>query len=394
MKKSVYTTWAALLGAGMVFAQAQPVLAQDVTIDGAPVVLTVSGTGAGEGTEGAAPAEGVDVTAEGGEGVAADGQAAAATVDKEVESFRIFGETQDGQMLIRTDGGDEYVSKDELSILLPELNLDGFPIVEETPVFGQGTRGEDVVMMQQVLADLGYLEGDIDGAYGGGTAEAVSKFQTDRGLEATGIADVYTMMLIKAIDTGLEESVTVSSKGFEFPEEKFPEIVENVDADLEAFMEPRWRWHFDELTQTGVIDPGIALGGFAVEAPAIDKISGSADIKLCVAKDEATGVFTLTPVIIVETESASRPYMQGATMNKGGSPVVRMEEAETTGELNGITMYETGYIKLTPEALDALAGGEITSITLQGKNKSYDVEVSLDGENVKAFAKACKELAK
>ena len=387
MKKSVYTVWAALLGAGMVFAQAQTVLAQDVTLDGAPVVLTVSVAGAEEGTEGAAPAEGVDAAAEDGESAGAEGQAAA-TVDKEVESFRIFGETQDGRMLIRTDGGDEYISKDDLSAILPELNLEGFPIVEETPAFGQGTGGEDVIVLQQVLADLGYPEGAVDGSYGGCTAGAVSKFQEDRGLEPTGEADVYTMMLIKAIDAGLEESVTVSSKAFEFPEEKFPEIVDNTAANLAAFMEPKWRWSFDETTQTGTIDPGIALGSFAVEAPAIDKISGSACIKLSATKDEATGVFTLTPVIVVVTESASRPYMQGATLN--GASAIRLEEAETTGELNGITMYETGYIKLTPEALEALAGGEVTSITLQGKNKSYDVDVSLEGENVKAFAEACE----
>ena len=387
MKKSVYTTWAALLGAGMVFAQAQPVLAQDVTIDGQPVVLAVSMANAGEGMEVAAPAEGTDAAAvEGSEG-------ASETVEKEVESFRIFGETQDGRMLIRTDGGDEYISKDDLSVLLPELNLEGFPIVEETPAFGQGTSGEDVVMLQQVLADLGYLEGTVDGSYGGGTAEAVSKFQTDHGLEATGTADVYTMMLIKAIDAGLEESVTVSSKGFESPEEKFPEIVENTAVDLEAFMEPKWRYRFDQETESGVIDPGIVLGSFAVEEPAIDKISGSASIKLLVNKDETTGVFTLAPAIVVESESASRPYMQGATLNKGGSPAVRLEEAEATGELSGITMYETSCIKLTTEALEALAGGEITSITLQGKNKSYDVEVSLDGENVAAFAEACEGLA-
>jgi len=89
----------------------------------------------------------------------------------------------------------------------------------------------------------------------------------------------------------------------------------------------------------------------------------------------------------VETESASRPYMQGAAL-KGGS-TIKLEETETTGELSGITMYETSYIKLTPEALDALAAGEIESITLQGKNKSYDIAVSVDSENVKAFAEAC-----
>lgn len=67
---------------------------------------------------------------------------------------------------------------------------------------------------------------------------------------------------------------------------------------------------------------------------------------------------------------------------------------------NGITMYETSYIKLTPEALEALAAEEVGSITLQGKNKNYDVSVqgknkcydesvNADGENVKAFAEAC-----
>ena len=391
MKKSVYTVWAALLGAGMMLSQAQPVLAQDVTIDGAPVVLTVSAP-AEAAEEGALPAEGGEVAAEGSEGTAADAQAAAATADKEVDSFRIFGETQDGRMLIRTDGGDEYISKDELSVLLPELALDGFPIMEETAALGQGSNGEEVITLQQVLTDLGYLEGDIDGSYGGGTAEAVSKFQEERGLDPTGNADIYTMMLIKAIDAGLEESVTVSSKGFESPEEKFPEIVENTAADLEAFMEPRWRWRFDEATQTGAIDPGIALGTFAVEAPAIDKISGTAAIKLRVTKDEATGVFALTPAIVVETESASRPYMQGAALNTDGSAAVRLEETETTGELNGITMYETSYIKLTPEAFEALAAGEVKSITLQGKNKSYDVDVNVDAENMKAFAEACEHI--
>ena len=50
------------------------------------------------------------------------------------------------------------------------------------------------------------------------------------------------------------------------------------------------------------------------------------------------------------------------------------------------------FCRENPEALEALAAGEVKSITLQGKNKSYDVEVSVDGENVKAFAEACQGL--
>ncbi len=62
-----------------------------------------------------------------------------------------------------------------------------------------------VVRIQQKLAELGYLgeeyqsalaDSAADGVYGAGTAEAVARFQTDRGLPATGIADVATQQAL------------------------------------------------------------------------------------------------------------------------------------------------------------------------------------------------------
>ncbi len=62
-----------------------------------------------------------------------------------------------------------------------------------------------VVEIQARLMELGYLSGDsksalngtaADGVYGQGTAKAISSFQTDNGLVATGIADARTQQLL------------------------------------------------------------------------------------------------------------------------------------------------------------------------------------------------------
>ena len=55
-----------------------------------------------------------------------------------------------------------------------------------------GSSGDDVVKLQQGLQVLGHLRGSADGAYGNGTAGAVSAFQASEGLEQTGIADGET----------------------------------------------------------------------------------------------------------------------------------------------------------------------------------------------------------
>jgi peptidoglycan hydrolase-like protein with peptidoglycan-binding domain len=43
-----------------------------------------------------------------------------------------------------------------------------------------------VMNVQQILADLGYVPGPIDGAWGDNTSRAISEFQRDRGLPETG----------------------------------------------------------------------------------------------------------------------------------------------------------------------------------------------------------------
>ena len=58
-------------------------------------------------------------------------------------------------------------------------------------------------LIQEELIAQGYLEGEPDGIYGPGTAEAVSKFQKDHGLTPTGEADPEMQeLLFGAADKG------------------------------------------------------------------------------------------------------------------------------------------------------------------------------------------------
>ncbi len=59
------------------------------------------------------------------------------------------------------------------------------------------TTGPDVVVLQLKLKELGYLNERADGIYGLATESSVKSFQSDRGLEATGIVDKEMLNLLE-----------------------------------------------------------------------------------------------------------------------------------------------------------------------------------------------------
>lgn len=70
--------------------------------------------------------------------------------------------------------------------------------MQEARELKMGDEGDDVLFLQIRLDDLRYFDASLDGRYGKETEEAVRQFQEDNGLEATGIADVRTQILIAA----------------------------------------------------------------------------------------------------------------------------------------------------------------------------------------------------
>ncbi|MBR6955209.1 MAG: D-alanyl-D-alanine carboxypeptidase family protein [Clostridia bacterium] len=64
------------------------------------------------------------------------------------------------------------------------------------PALRNGSRGEEVIRLQQRLQELGYYQGSIDGQFGGGTEEAVMRFQQAAGLAADGLAGEATCAVL------------------------------------------------------------------------------------------------------------------------------------------------------------------------------------------------------
>ncbi len=73
---------------------------------------------------------------------------------------------------------------------------------EETPYqpLRKGSKGTEVVKLQNRLNELGYSVGKADGDFGNKTKVAVEQFQADNGLEVTGIADDKTQELLYSED--------------------------------------------------------------------------------------------------------------------------------------------------------------------------------------------------
>ena len=81
------------------------------------------------------------------------------------------------------------------SMAMPALAL------EATTLYN-GCRGEGVRAMQQALINLGYLQGNADGIFGGQTEEAVRAFQRSNGLTPDGLAGTRTLSALGSARSG------------------------------------------------------------------------------------------------------------------------------------------------------------------------------------------------
>ena len=68
------------------------------------------------------------------------------------------------------------------------------------PLLNTGSKGESVTRLQNRLIELGYLDEEADGDYGGATRSAVRRFQSIAGLEADGIAGPATQTVLFSED--------------------------------------------------------------------------------------------------------------------------------------------------------------------------------------------------
>lgn len=79
-------------------------------------------------------------------------------------------------------------------------------------LYSIGDSGSDVSSIQRKLKKMGYLDGAVDGIYGGDTASAVKAFQSDEGLSATGMVNGDTLSRITS-EYAAQSGETVLSLG-------------------------------------------------------------------------------------------------------------------------------------------------------------------------------------
>lgn len=71
-------------------------------------------------------------------------------------------------------------------------------VLQAAACLGYGSRGHDVVVLQQRLQELNYNVGAIDGEFGRQTRRAVEQFQQEQGLRKTGFVDNDTWRKLSA----------------------------------------------------------------------------------------------------------------------------------------------------------------------------------------------------
>lgn len=89
------------------------------------------------------------------------------------------------------------------------------PAEQSTPVISQyGSKGDEVLKIQQRLKAWGYFDGPITGNYGTLTTEAVKKFQKAHGLTPDGVANAETLEKIGLPSDSGSSNASVSDSDY------------------------------------------------------------------------------------------------------------------------------------------------------------------------------------
>ena len=130
---------------------------------------------------------------------AVDGQFGMGTQDAVIRFQTQHGLTADG---IVGDGTAEQLYSAAAQVFVPTPTP-----TDEPTLLRKGDRGDAVRKMQERLKELGFLEGNVDGDFGGGTEEAVRLFQRQHGLDVDGIAAQKTFSVLYS-DNAMRVTVT------------------------------------------------------------------------------------------------------------------------------------------------------------------------------------------
>lgn len=137
----------------------------------------------------------------------------------------------------------------------------------EEVVYQKGDKGQEIMKYQEILIQLGYLNGNPDGSFGDMMEWAVSEFQKDENLEQTGILDGTTQKALKTVkgtnqqdpeqeEKKKEQKVSTEGNTIEHivkPGETFSHISAQYDVSIKDILKA------NNLSETSLIKDGQKL---------------------------------------------------------------------------------------------------------------------------------------
>ena len=371
------------LGAAITVALAGTAMAQEVIFTGEPAPFTVyqSYQNAFDGSDAS-----MDITVDslhvlGGISTSDDSVLYAAVLIPNIVAETADTETADaeaaatGEMPWITG----FILSSEIMEKIPSISFADLPSVSGWTDLGQGASGNPVVAAQINLIGLGFLDGTADGRFGPGTAGAVSAFQPDSGLPATGVLDAITYFYLEERAGDMEPLESAYPPVYTV-EDKFDDIMDDVEdtSALEAFITPGWNYSYDAFEGEGLITEGTVLGTFEDTSRPVDTISMTVSPVIKV-KREDTGLISVYPILQVKSIGAYRPYVKGIIL-KAGNAVCELGDAVLSGKLTGTQVEEVAEVPVSAEDLKALEGSmdKALEFRVKGNSRTFDLEVTAE----------------
>ncbi len=227
-----------------------------------------------------------------------------------------------------------------------------------------GSRGSNVLKLQQALIALGYDPGGADGKFGRGTESAVILYQTSKGLTADGKAGTQTLTaLYDDADTAADTSTGTAATSTN------PNTLEYGDSGdlVTALQTALTALGFDTNGVDGRFGAGTRKAVIAFQKAnglTADGLAGTKTQKLLYTKADAatSGTGTTTDTTITGTDSSASGFTR--TLRKGytGSDVLSVQTQ----------LQSLGYYSST---LDGVYGaGTMAAVSAFQKNNSLSVD--------------------
>ena len=288
----------------------------------------------------------------------------------ELDSFQLLATNDEGGYVIYADGQFYNVAAEALQPLFTAMGAPSVPALGGLDSLGRGANNDEVKRLQESLASLGYLEGTIDGDFGGGTERAIKALQADEGLEETGKADELFQLLVQSMTAQPVEANLVAD-----PAELYAPIEGRTTVDLQPVIDSGLAFSYDDMTGEGFITDGTKISYDASGEADIDKYELSVAFGL-LARENANGEVDVLPAAKVSCLCVRRPVLNeltikaGATAYKGSAA---FESLQAT--LSGVDSLEQGIVLLDDNMVDALAAaseaGEL-KLRLTGQYNTFD----------------------